>query len=88
MSFSAACKARTLQEKEFSRGRRRIARFWRTLFPAPPLTAKQNFDENLTTILVSLLTCALGMTTNPRILAKIGQALLAQRGAVLSGDLS
>ncbi len=53
-----------------------------------PVTAKQYFDENLTSILVSLLTCALGMTTDLRILAIIGQALLAQRGAVLPGDLS
>ena len=55
---------------------------------AAAVTAKQYFDENLTSILVSLLTCALGMTIRPRILAKIGQALLAQRGAVLPGDLS
>jgi hypothetical protein len=42
--------------------------------------------SELTFILVSLLTCALGMTTYTRILAKFGRTFLAQQGAVLPGD--
>jgi hypothetical protein len=55
-------------------------------FSAPPVWATPRCDQNLTSILVSLLTCALGMTTYTRILAKIGQAFLAQQGVALLGD--